>query len=91
MDTLLSAELRSFGSTAMFQRNWPCAELLVVYFGSASSVGAWDEALYACMVAQAMHMQGLIAAVRAQVTILAHSPLRLNSCQRTIGARSFGR
>jgi hypothetical protein len=64
MNGTLSPALRSFTSDAMRQRNYPCNNLIDVYFGSMRS-DAWSWNLYACMMAQNIYMTGRIAQYRA--------------------------
>eukprot|EP00403_Amphidinium_massartii_P026586 CAMPEP_0178395896 /NCGR_PEP_ID=MMETSP0689_2-20121128/13452_1 /TAXON_ID=160604 /ORGANISM="Amphidinium massartii, Strain CS-259" /LENGTH=952 /DNA_ID=CAMNT_0020016559 /DNA_START=255 /DNA_END=3113 /DNA_ORIENTATION=+ len=58
------------GHNVMAERNYPCDNLIMAYFGAQDfeSVGehAFKRQLYQCMIAQALHMKGDIEARRAK-------------------------
>lgn len=64
MNSTLSESQRDLHSSSMMLRNYPCDSLLDIYWGKVSS--SWSLNLYACNVAQAIHMSGQIGIFRAQ-------------------------
>ena len=66
MNVTLAEEERSLHSKQMLQRNYPCDNLIDAYFGNvSSSLARWSLNLYACNMAQMLHMSGQIAIFRA--------------------------
>ena len=64
LNVTLDESQRHLHSTDMIQRNYPCDNLIIVYFGALSS--RWSYNLYACNVAQMLQMSGQISLFRTQ-------------------------